>query len=133
VESSQHSNRLKVTSAHRRRQLKRESTDAERALWRLLRNRQAGGAKFRRQHPIGRYVVDLYCFEHRLAIEADGGQHYTSSGLARDESRTRDLARMGVRVLRFTDIEILKQPDAVIEAIEQALRRQPGRDGAPSP
>ena len=102
------------------RTLRRDQTDAERALWRLLRQRPRG-AKFRRQHPAGRYILDFFCVESKLAIEADGAQHLTSDGVAADEERTRYLTQRGIRVLRFTDREILLESEAVIRVIEAAL------------
>jgi len=111
----------------RRRQLRRQSTDAELLLWRLLRGRQRGGAKFRRQHQVGPYVLDLYCPEQRVAVEADGAQHLTVEGVARDAVRTRYLESKGIRVLRFTNAQILTETDAVVEAIAQDL------EGGPSP
>ena len=104
----------------RRRQLRRESTDAELLLWRLLRGRQLG-AKFRRQHHVGPYVLDLYCPEQRVAVEADGAQHLTAEGLVRDELRTRYLEGKGIRVLRFTNLQILMEKESVLEAIVQAV------------
>lgn len=68
-------NRADGTLAFQRR-LRREATDAERALWHILRNRQLTGAKFRCQQQFGPYVLDFFCLEHRLVIEVDGGQHY---------------------------------------------------------
>ena len=103
------------------RQLRRESTDAERILWRHLRDRQLAGAKFRRQHQFGPYILDFYCAEHHLAVEADGGQHYSDAGETRDAERTRYLAARGVRVLRFTNIEILQETDAVLDCIRRSL------------
>ena len=94
-----------------------DGTDAERAVWRLLRNRQFSAAKFRRQHPIGRYVVDFYCHEHRLVIEIDGGQHAPE----RDARRTAFLTRQGLTVLRFWNNEVLGNPEGVEETILRAL------------
>ncbi|MDO8692198.1 MAG: endonuclease domain-containing protein [Dehalococcoidia bacterium] len=109
----------------RRRKLRRESTDAELALWRLLRSRQLGGWKFRRQHQVGHYIVDFCCPEQRLAIEADGYQHLSQEGLAKDEERTSYLKLMGIRVLRFTNRQILLEIDGVQQAIWEALSGEP--------
>jgi very-short-patch-repair endonuclease len=100
------------------RTLRRAATDAERRLWSALRSRRLG-AKFRRQHPIGCYVVDMACVELRLVIEADGGQHTDS---ASDTVRTRYLERGGWRVLRFWNNDILENTDGVLEVIAAALR-----------
>ena len=115
----------------RRRQLRRQSTDAELLLWRLLRGRQLGGTKFRRQHQVGPYLLDFYCPEHRLAVEADGGQHLTTEGLARDEVRTRYLEGKGIRVLRFSNVQILLEREGVQEAIRQAVAEEPSPSPSP--
>jgi very-short-patch-repair endonuclease len=86
-------------TAETARRLRRDSTDAERALWRLLRARQLSDYKFRRQQPIDHYIVDFICFAHRLVIEVDGGQHGVN--VAYDERRTMYLENHGFRVLRF--------------------------------
>jgi leucyl-tRNA synthetase len=102
------------------RELRRTSTDAETALWQILRQRPLG-SKFRRQHPFGRYILDFYCIEKKLAIEADGSQHYSATAREADEERTRNLEVLGIRVLRFSNREILTEREAVLRAIEQAL------------
>ena len=107
----------------RRRELRRAATDAEQVLWRLLRRRQFTGLKFRRQHPVGPYILDFYCAEHGLAVELDGGQHFTDEGQEYDRRRTAYLAMEGVRVLRFTSRELFEETDSVQEAIRQAVGR----------
>jgi very-short-patch-repair endonuclease len=102
------------------RRLRRESTDAEKALWRLLRNRSLGDAKFRRQCPIGRYVADFACLERRLVVEADGGQHAASEA---DAARTSRLKSRGFSVLRLWNRDILENPEGVAAAILKALAR----------
>ncbi|MBV8063298.1 MAG: endonuclease domain-containing protein [Nevskia sp.] len=99
--------------------LRRQSTDAERKLWSRLRNRQIEDAKFRRQQPIGPYVVDFACMEHHLIVELDGGHHLEQ--LAEDEARTAFLKKEGYRVLRFWDNEVLAQTEGVLVAILEAL------------
>ena len=103
------------------RGLRRESTDAERRLWQHLRDRQLAGVKFRRQHQFGPYILDLYCAERRVAIEADGGQHYSDDGETKDARRTEYLEAQGVQVLRFTNLEILRETEAVLETIRRSL------------
>jgi very-short-patch-repair endonuclease len=96
-------------------------TDAEAKLWHLLRDRRMAGFKFRRQHPLGRYILDFYCHEALLVVELDGGQHTEAKQMAYDERRTGFLASQGVRVLRFGDHDMLKWPEAVAEQVYRAL------------
>ena len=84
-------------SVRRARRLRQDATDAERKLWFVLSRRQVEGAKFRRQHPFGPYILDFYCEKTRLAVEVDGGQHTAE----RDQVRTAYLNGQGVSVLRF--------------------------------
>lgn len=103
------------------RQLRKNSTDAERRLWRAIRDRQLDGAKFRRQTPLPPYVGDFVCFEHRLVIELDGGQHAEQE--RQDRRRTVVLAGRGYRVLRFWNNEVMKNLDGVLESIRLTLKR----------
>ncbi|MBV9636836.1 MAG: endonuclease domain-containing protein [Methylobacteriaceae bacterium] len=89
-------------------------TEAERALWRLLRGRRRSGLKFRRQVPIGPYIVDFLCLERRLIVEADGGQHGES---VRDATRDADPAAEGWQVIRFWNHEIFLSKDMVLDTI----------------
>jgi len=101
------------------RQLRRTVTDAERRLWSALRARRLSGYKFRRQHPLGPFVPDFACIEHRLVVEADGGQHADS---AEDLRRTAWLERQGWRVLRFWNNDILANPDGVTDVVVRTLK-----------
>jgi adenine-specific DNA-methyltransferase len=94
-------------------------TFAERLLWARLRQRELDGFKFRRQHPIGRFIVDFVCIEARVVVEIDGGQH--AERRLRDEARTAWLNGRGYRVLRFWNNEVLQDADAVREAIRSAM------------
>src|SRR6266511_4059143 len=105
----------------RARHLRRESTDAERLLWKLLRGRNLAGFKFRRQHEMLGFILDFYCPGARVAIEVDGGGHYSPQRLEYDAERTRLLNAHGVRVLRFTNTEVLIHPVAVGDAIWRVL------------
>ena len=111
----------------RARRLRRESTDAERVLWRLLRNRQLGGWKFRRQVPIGRYIVDFVCFDKRLIVEIDGGHHQLQAD--HDDKRTKWLASEGFRVIRFWNNAVLGE----IAAVQQAVLTELEGEHPPSP
>ncbi len=115
----------------RARQLRRNQTDAERKLWLWLRDRGLDGEKFRRQHPIGRFVVDFCCLERSLVIELDGGQHATQTEA--DQERTEFLEQNGYRVLRFWNHEVIGDMEAVLLQIDQALKNPhpgplPGRE-----
>ena len=107
------------------RMLRHQGTDAERLLWRHLRNRQLAGHKFRRQLLIEPYVVNFACIEAKLIVEADGGQHVER--LNEDAERTAHLTTMGYKVLRFWNHEILTETEAVLEAIHRALSER-GKD-----
>jgi very-short-patch-repair endonuclease len=102
----------------RARQLREFSTDAERRMWSALRDRRLSRYKFRRQHPIGRYIVDLACTEYRLVIELDGSQHADN---AADARRTAWLESQGWRMVRFWNNDVLGNIDGVIEAVLEAL------------
>jgi very-short-patch-repair endonuclease len=113
------------------KRLRRDMTDAERKLWSVLRNAQLKGAKFRRQQPIGPFIADFVCQEHRLILEADGGQHANSDADAR---RTGFLRSKGYRVLRFWNTDILGNIDGVTAAIAVALTApHPARAAHESP
>jgi very-short-patch-repair endonuclease len=105
------------------RTLRVNQTDAEKLLWVALRSRRFSEAKFRRQHPVGPYVLDFHCHDFKLAIEADGGQHNTLEVTIKDEARTRFLQNEGIRVLRFWNHEVLQDTEAVFEAIYMELAR----------
>jgi len=105
------------------RKLRKESTDAERLLWQYLRGRRLDGFKFRRQVVIESYIVDFVCFDAKLIIELDGGQHLDQQEL--DENRTKDLLVMGYRVLRFWNHEVLSEMEAVLEEIHSFLIASP--------
>ncbi|HLZ09946.1 MAG TPA: DUF559 domain-containing protein [Chloroflexota bacterium] len=114
-----HSDKISID---RRRALRRSSTDAERSLWRLLRSRQLSSVKFRRQEPIGPYFLDFYCISQNLAIEIDGGHHFTPEGVAKDAVRTEFLHERGIRVLRVSNRDVLMEPESVVLAISALLR-----------
>ena len=103
------------------RRMRSDPPDAEKRLWRMLRNRRLGGFKFRRQAPLGSYILDFYCHEAKLVVEADGGQHSDPKQAAKDAKRTAYLKSLGIRVLRFWDNDILKHTDAVAEQIYRAV------------
>ena len=103
------------------RSLRVHQTDAENLLWLLLRNRNIGGFKFRRQHPVGRFILDFYCKEAGLAVELDGGEHNDDAAVLRDQFRSDMLGKMGIHVIRFWNNELLNSTEAVLERIYQEL------------
>jgi adenine-specific DNA-methyltransferase len=105
------------------KKLRREQTDVERKLWLALRNRRFQGCKFRRQQPIGPYIVDFVCFESRLVVELDGSQHSSDEAVAYDQARTRHLEGDGFQVMRFFNHELNTNFDGVLEAIELRVRK----------
>lgn len=100
------------------KRMRREPTDAERKLWGQLRAKRLNGWKFRRQQPIGNYIVDFVCLEARLIVEADGSQHTESST---DRRRDHVLSKEGFRILRLWNNDILTNPEGVATAILAAL------------
>jgi len=97
------------------RGLRRQQTDVERKLWARLRARQIFGLKFRRQHPIGNYIVDFCCLEKKLVIELDGSQH--AWDVEADRRRSQVLMDSGYRVLRFWNNELIENLDGVLQRI----------------
>jgi very-short-patch-repair endonuclease len=108
--------------------LRANATDAERILWSILRGKQLGTLRFRRQQPIGPYILDFFCPSTRLIIELDGSQHGVNKVAAYDQERSRFLESKGYRMLRFWNIEVMKDRDSVAEAIRRA-----GSEPDPSP
>ena len=105
----------------RARKLRTEQTDAEQLLWHLLRNRQFCGIKFRRQHPVEPYVLDLYDHEEQSGIELDGGQHNEPERKRRDKERTTFFKSKGIRVISFWNHEVLQETEAVLERLYHFL------------
>src|SRR5262249_25720354 len=99
------------------RNLRNNPTEAERKLWRHLQRRQLNGFKFRRQQEIESFIVDFVCFEKRLIVELDGGQHNEEENLKRDAERTRTLESKGFLVLRFWNNEVLANTEGVLATI----------------
>src|SRR5712672_1027258 len=115
------STKLRVRS----RTLRRSLTAAERVIWYAVRAHRLNGASFRRQTPIGPFIVDFVCHEARLIIEVDGGQHFESENEKRDARRDRFLASKGFRVLRFNNHDVMTNRQGVVEAIDTALAASP--------
>jgi very-short-patch-repair endonuclease len=117
------------------KKLRYEMTDAERLLWQKIRRKQLRGYQFFRQKPIGKYIVDFYCPRARLIIEIDGGQHYEDSRQAEDKKRDSDLKSIGFKVVRYTNLDILKNLNNAVEDILKILLFEPEalRAGWPNP
>jgi len=98
--------------------LRNNSTDTEKYLWKYLRGRQLEGFKFRRQHPIGKYIVDFINLERKIIIEVDGGQHLENK---KDELRDKWFEEQGYEVLRFWNNEVLTNIEGVLESIRKKL------------
>ena len=113
--------KISQTSTRTARTLRRQQGDAERRLWRYLRARQLSGVKFRRQQPIGSYVVDFCALDPELVIEVDGGQHMERA--VQDAQRSSYLQGCGYTVLRFWNDDVLQRTEAVLEQIGQEIER----------
>ena len=112
------------------RRLRSNPTEAELRLWSRLRRRQLDGLRFRRQVPLGRFIVDFSCYDERLVIELDGGQHLESR--EEDAARTQWLESRGFRVLRFWNDEVFKNMDGVLETIRAAAGSENANEGGAS-
>jgi very-short-patch-repair endonuclease len=123
--------KLSDTARLRARRLRRQTTDAEKRLWRALRKLDLEGSHFRRQIPIGPYIADFGCMAVRLLIEVDGSQHGDDQKRAYDDARTRWLAKEGYRVLRFWNNDITKNMDGVMEALYAAIYGSSSAAAAP--
>ena len=110
-----------VMADERARTLRRNQTDAERILWRLLCKQQLDECRFRRQHPMGAYIVDFICLERKLIIELDGDQHGQPEQVAHDQRRDAWLQSRGYHVVRFWNDEIYQNIDGVLSVIAELL------------
>ena len=108
-----------VSAVERARELRREGTPAEDVLWEFLRARRLSGHKFRRQHPLGPFIVDFCCPSSYLIVELDGDIHEDQRD--RDQSRSRHLEAFGYQVLRFNNLDVVNRIDYVLEEISNAL------------
>jgi very-short-patch-repair endonuclease len=103
------------------RSLRHGMTEAERVLWNELKNRKMNGMKFRRQHPIHYYIADFYCHEKKLIIEVDGGIHKDKAIREHDENRSAEFERLGIKVIRITNEQVLTSLGDVIEVIKKFI------------
>ena len=107
------------------RRLRNNMTDAERHLWAKIRMKQLKGYHFYRQKPIGDYIVDFFCPRAKLVIEVDGSQHLVGDSIEYDRIRDDYLSSFGLRVLRFTNTDVLKHIESVVERIEGEIPLSP--------
>jgi very-short-patch-repair endonuclease len=105
----------------RARDLRQNANAAEQRLWAVLRGKRIGGFKFRRQHALGQYIADFICLQARLVIEVDGDRHGNDEREALDTKRTEYIERLGYRVIRFWNNEVLTATDGVVAAIANEL------------
>ncbi|MBW1772225.1 MAG: endonuclease domain-containing protein [Deltaproteobacteria bacterium] len=103
------------------RELRKNMTDAERFLWQKVRRKQLKGHQFYRQKNIGDFIVDFYCPSAKLVIEIDGSQHFTKNGRLKDKARDQYLEGLGLKVLRFSDRDVFKKTEGVLERILEDL------------
>lgn len=101
----------------RRQELRNFATETEQLLWEQLRSEKLG-VKFRRQHSIGNYIADFYCPSKKFVIEIDGSQHYTNEGLGYDKVRDEFIKSLGIKIIRFSNREILEDLAGVLEKIK---------------
>jgi len=113
----------------RSRALRKKMTEAEVKLWTCIRKKQVADLQFHRQRPIGNYIVDFYCPDAKLVIEVDGGQHYQNEGREYDKERDAFLKGLELKVLRFSNLDVLKNIAGVMDRIEQVM----GEDKSHSP
>ena len=114
---------VRITT-QRVRELRSNPTEAEKAAWYLLRGRRLG-AKFRRQCRIENWIVDFYCFEHRLAIELDGGVHSQPSQMRNDASKEDYLRTQGISLLRIPNGLVLEDPEEFVRKVRGAMKMKP--------
>ena len=105
----------------RARTLRSNLTDAEQRLWSRLRGKQILGRQFYRQRPIGNYIVDFYAPTTRLVIELDGAHHFNTPQASYDRRRSEYLEKLGLKVLRFDDRQVLLEMDSVLQVVFRAL------------
>jgi very-short-patch-repair endonuclease len=113
--------RVSTKQRSRARSLRRDSTDAERTIWNAVGAHRIGGTSFRRQTPIGPYIVDFVCHDANLVIEIDGGQHFEPKHIKREARRDAFLSAKGYQVLRFNNHDVMTNRQGVLETIAAAV------------
>jgi very-short-patch-repair endonuclease len=123
----------KANLKHKARELRKNMTESERALWLRLRGKQLLGIQFYRQKPIGDYIVDFFAPSTKLVVEVDGSQHMGGNHAEKDKRRDKYLASVGLRVLRFDSREVIKETDAVVEVIYRTMAQRLNSEPPPVP
>ena len=106
---------------NRRKELRNNSTPAEKLLWGLLQNSNVGGYKFRRQHSVGAYILDFYCPSEMLAVELDGDSHFSDEAMKYDQDRTAYLNAANIKVIRFLNTDVYNNLNTVCERILEEI------------
>ena len=102
-------------------EMRKKPTQAEKVLWGILRKFRSGGFVFRRQHPIDIFIADFYCHRIKLVIEVDGGVHFNDQAQEYDDGRTGVLEKLGIKVIRFRNEQIIEDQDLVIQQISENI------------
>ena len=116
--------KYKVNLKSNARRLRREMTDSERKLWSKLRGKQIMDVQFYRQKPLGSYIVDFYAPKARIVVEVDGSQHMEEGAEQKDAQRDKYLKNQKLSVLRFNNLQVLKELDSVVEVIYETVKRR---------
>ena len=113
-----------IEIVERARDLRKRMTDVEILLWSHLRNKKLDGFKFRRQHPIWIFIADFYCHEVKLVVELDGGIHQQKEIKEHDINRTAELKRFEIKVIRFTNEEVLENTEKILNQIKEECEKR---------
>lgn len=113
----------RTSEKEKRRRLRNNMTEPEIILWSRLKSRQLSGFKFRRQYSVGPFVLDFYCPEKKLAIEVDGGGHFSDEGVEYDRMRQSVIEQFGIHFLRFTNADVVKNLYGVLTVIDDELNK----------
>ncbi len=111
----------KASTREKRKNLRKNQTEAEMALWQELRDKRFRGCKFFRQYGIGEYIADFYCPQYKLVIEIDGSHHYSDDGNEYDQSREDYMNSLAVKTIRFSNLDVLQNIDGVLSQIEKEV------------
>ncbi len=106
-----------------RKNLRNNLIPAEATLWRFLKNKQVEERRFRRQFSVENYILDFYCPSEKLAIELDGDQHFTNAGFLNDKERDQKLKCLGIKVLRFENVEVFQALETVLDEIKASFKK----------